>query len=66
MKRQRPLLLMILVVYIFAPTLFSWVTHPEASWYRPYLIWLLVVAAAFLLQVKTSSPNSLSAKTRKK
>lgn len=50
MNRQRPLLLMILVVYIFSPTIFSWVINPTGAWYRPYLIWLIVIAVAFTIQ----------------
>ncbi|WP_185233105.1 hypothetical protein [Teredinibacter franksiae] len=50
MKRQRPLLLLLLVVYIFSPTLFDWVMNPGGGWYRPYLIWLLVIVVAFIVQ----------------
>jgi len=54
MKRHRPLLLFLLLVYIFAPTLLSWVTHPEGDWYRPYFLWLLVVVIAYLLQDRSN------------
>lgn len=52
MKRQRPLLLLLLAAYIFAPTFFNWVIKPEGGWYRPYIIWLIVVVVAYLLQDK--------------
>ena len=50
MNSERPLLLIVLVIYIFSPTLFSWVVNPNGAWYRPYLIWLLVVVIAYVLQ----------------
>ena len=41
---------MILAAYVFLPTLFNWISHPEGAWYRPYLIWGGLVLIAFLLQ----------------
>ncbi len=54
MKRQQPLLLLILLIYIFSPTLLSWVTHPDGGWYRPYIIWLLVIVIAYFAQTRDS------------
>jgi len=59
MKRQRPLLLLILVVYIFSPTLLSWVMQPGSAWYRPFIIWALVIVVAFVLQQDRKSRNEL-------
>lgn len=55
MTPQRPLILIVLVIYIFSPTLFSWVVNPNGAWYRPYLIWLLVVFVAYILQGRKKS-----------
>lgn len=55
MTSQRPLILIVLVIYIFSPTLFSWVVNPNGAWYRPYLIWLLVVFVAYVLQGRKKS-----------
>lgn len=52
-NKQRPLLLLMLVVYIFSPTLFSWVVNPDGAWYRPYLIWVLVIVVAFFVQTRS-------------
>jgi hypothetical protein len=52
MKNQRLLILTMLIVYIFSPTIFSWITNPAGNWYRPYIIWVLLIAAAFILQVR--------------
>lgn len=50
MNRQRPLLLLILVVYIFSPTLFSWIINPAGAWYRPFIVWLIVIIIAYFVQ----------------
>lgn len=55
MNKQRPLLLLVLVVYIFSPTLFSWVVNPDGAWYRPYLIWVLVIIVAFFVQTRSKN-----------
>lgn len=55
MTPQRPLILIVLVIYIFSPTLFSWVINPNGAWYRPYLIWLLVIFVAYVLQGRKKS-----------
>ncbi len=55
MTSQRPLILIVLVIYIFSPTLFSWVVNPNGAWYRPYMIWLLVVLVAYVLQGRKKS-----------
>lgn len=50
MNKQRPLLLLVLVAYIFSPTLYSWVINPAGVWYKPYIIWAMVVIAAYVMQ----------------
>ena len=50
MSHQRPLLLLMLIIYIFSPTLFSWVIAPNGVWYRPYLLWILVIIVAYIVQ----------------
>lgn len=49
MNRQRPLILILLLVYISFPSVFNWLTNPVGLWYKPYLIWLLVIVVAFLI-----------------
>ena len=43
-------MLMIMAAYVFSPSLLSWMIDPAGVWYRPYLIWVGIVLAAFLLQ----------------
>lgn len=55
MSRQRPLILIVLICYIFFPTIFEWATDPTGIWYKPYLVWLLVIVAAFINARRKSS-----------
>lgn len=48
--RYFPVLLLILLAYIVAPSLWQWVNEPQGVWYRPFLIWIGVIVAAFLIQ----------------
>lgn len=54
--KTRPLILLLLVLYIFSPTLFNWVINPNGAWYRPYIIWVIVIVIAYILQER-ARPN---------
>lgn len=34
------LLLLLALIFVFAPTIQEWVLSAGSAWYRPYLIWL--------------------------
>ena len=57
MNHKRPILLLLLVLYIFAPTIFSWIIDPEGAWYRPFLIWVLVIVITYIIQ-STKEPRN--------
>lgn len=57
MNRQSPLLLLLLLLFIFSPTLFTWVLSTDGAWYRPYFIWLVIVIIAYFVQRSTVKPN---------
>lgn len=50
MRLQRPLILLLFGLYIFSPTLFNWVINPEGAWYRPFIIWAVIIVIAYCLQ----------------
>jgi hypothetical protein len=52
MNNQRLVILLLLIAYIFSPTLFDWIINPEGAWYRPYIAWMLVIAIAFIVQLR--------------
>jgi uncharacterized membrane protein len=49
---NRALLLVVGIVLIFFPTIEGWIINSGTAWYRPYLLWLLVIVAAYWNQRK--------------
>lgn len=43
MRISPALLLILLLVVIFAPSLQDWATQGGTQWYRPYVLWLVMV-----------------------
>ena len=46
MYLNRILLLVLVLLYVFAPLLTDWVAAGGTQWYRPHLIWLSVILVA--------------------
>lgn len=59
MNHQRLVILLLLIAYLFSPSLFTWIISPNGSWYRPYLVWIAVVFVTFIFQWrrKKTSPS---------
>ncbi len=49
---HRSALLMILGCFLAVPVLLDWWLAPSAAWYRPFLIWLLLIAFCLLLDLR--------------
>ncbi len=52
MNSLRLVILLLLLAYIFLPTLLDWVISPDGAWYRPFGVWLLVIFVAFVLHLR--------------
>ncbi len=52
MNRRRPILLLLLIAYIFSPSLMGWIFDTNGVWYRPFIIWTIVIAIAFAIAVQ--------------
>lgn len=52
MNNQRLVILLLLIAYIFSPTLFNWIINPDGAWYRPYIVWMVVIVTAFIMQIR--------------
>lgn len=52
MHNYRLIILLLLLVAMFTPSLLNWMIDPQGDWYRPYVIWALVIVIAFLVQVR--------------
>ncbi len=50
MYKQSPILLLMLLLLIFSPSLASWILSTEGAWYRPYIIWLVVIVITYFVQ----------------
>lgn len=37
------LLLLMLVIFVFAPSIQEWMTQGGTAWYRPYILWLATI-----------------------
>lgn len=59
MNNQRLVILLLLIGYIFSPTLFTWIVNPEGAWYRPFVIWLLVIVIAFVIQLRRKKSSNI-------
>ena len=46
----RLVFLLVLAVYIFSPTIIDWWIAPDSAWYRPFVVWLALIALAFWLE----------------
>jgi hypothetical protein len=49
MYLNRILLLVLVLLYVFAPMMADWIAAGGTQWYRPHLIWMLVIAASALV-----------------
>ncbi|MFT6102400.1 MAG: putative membrane protein [Granulosicoccus sp.] len=56
MPNHRLLLLVLLVAYIFTPTLFNWMISSSGTWYRPFIIWLMIIVLAFAMHRFSKAP----------
>jgi hypothetical protein len=44
------LLLLLALTFVFAPTLQEWVLSGDSAWYRPYLVWIALIAFIYWSQ----------------
>lgn len=66
MQNHRFLFPLLLIIYIFSPTLFGWILAPTAIWYKPYLLWLLMIVSIYLVQRFTRYSRSKIGKKQKR
>lgn len=50
MRLSPSLLLLIILSFVFMPTLQEWIVQGGANWYRPFIIWLVVIVYVFITQ----------------
>lgn len=43
MRISPSLLMFILIIFVFSPSLQEWMTQGGTAWYRPYILWLATI-----------------------
>lgn len=46
----RLVLILVVGIYLFSPAIMEWWTAAGSVWYRPYLLWLILIVVTFILQ----------------
>lgn len=44
---NRLLLMFIIGSFFLAPSLLEWIDHAQIDWYRPYLLWIGIIALLY-------------------
>lgn len=44
------LLLLFGLMFVFSPSLQDWVLNGNEAWYRPYIVWLALIAFIYWIQ----------------
>ncbi|WP_237066467.1 hypothetical protein [Microbulbifer guangxiensis] len=52
MSNRTLLILLLLVGYVFSPTVFTWMINPDGAWYRPFILWFALILLAILVQMR--------------
>lgn len=52
MSNQRLVILLLLVAYLFSPSLFAWISNPEGAWFRPFIAWMVVILIALGMHIR--------------
>lgn len=54
----RLVLILVIGIYLFSPTIMDWWIQANDSWYGPYLLWLILIVVAYFLQ-RQDDPHDL-------
>lgn len=46
----RLVLLLVVGIYLFSPAIMDWWIDATGAWYRPYMLWLILIVVTFILQ----------------
>jgi hypothetical protein len=58
MYLNRILLLVLVILYALAPVMADWVSSDATRWYRPQLLWLLVILAVSITMYRDPRDDS--------
>ncbi len=46
----RRVLILVVGIYLFSPAIMDWWIDTNGAWYRPYLLWLILIVVTLILQ----------------
>ena len=52
MPIHRLVLLLVVGIYLFSPAIMAWWADIDSGWHHPFLLWLTLLLAPFLLQTE--------------
>ncbi|MGK0442882.1 MAG: energy-coupling factor transporter transmembrane protein EcfT [Pseudohongiellaceae bacterium] len=55
MRINPALLLLILLLIVFTPSIHEWITETNSAWYRPYIAWFILIVFVFVSQRSVSN-----------
>jgi uncharacterized membrane protein YfcA len=58
MFNYRLVAVLIFLSSVVVPLASRWAVEPEGSWFRPFVVWALIVFAAYILQRHRKSDES--------
>ncbi|MFD1215040.1 MULTISPECIES: hypothetical protein [Microbulbifer] len=58
MSNRTLLILLVLMGYVFSPTVFTWMINPAGAWYRPFILWFVLILLAVFIQ-RRRKPDDL-------
>ena len=58
MPVRHALLFIIFFLFFFAPGLEQWMRSGGSQWYRPFIVWFLIIALAFICQKLGKTPDA--------
>ncbi|BFM06060.1 hypothetical protein [Halioxenophilus aromaticivorans] len=56
---QRWMMLVLVMAATFSPSVLDWMLDPKGAWFRPFLVWLVVIAIALGVQLKGRKHDDL-------
>ncbi|MBB3104942.1 hypothetical protein [Azomonas macrocytogenes] len=51
----RLVLILVVGIYLFSPAIMDLWIAPDGAWYRPYLLWLILIVVTFILQSRSDA-----------
>lgn len=58
-SKQRLIVGSLVLAAVFSPSLLTWILHSEGAWYRPFVVWFVVIILTYIFQRSGSDIDQL-------